>query len=199
MTQVSLVIGQAGTGKTTWLIEKVKDQAPGMLSFEHQSLLAITRMHGARRRVEMKLRESSPGIRCSVATIDGFALSILNRWRTALGWSKPIQSVSAEADFAEGTFAIKADFGRVLAAATHLLEYSTVRRIIGASYPLIVIDEFQDCHGPLLEFVKVLSSCSTLFLAADDFQLLDNSTVGCPAVEWVTALDGGVILDLVEI
>lgn len=199
MGKMSLVVGQAGTGKTTWLIEKVKEQAPGMLSSEHRSLLAITRMHGARRRVEIKLRESSPGIRCSVATIDGFALSILNRWRTALGWSKPIQSVSTEADFAETTFGIKADFGRVLAAATRLLEYSTVSRIVGASYPLIVIDEFQDCHGSLLEFVKVLSSCSTLFLAADDFQLLDNSAVGCPAVEWARELEGGKAVQITEL
>ncbi len=188
--RISLVLGQAGTGKTTWLMEKVKEQAPEMLSSEHRSLLAITRMHGARRRVEVKLREASPGIRYSVATIDSFALTIVNRWRTALGWSKPIQSVSNEVDFTESTFTIKADFGKVIGAATQLLESTTVSRIIGTSYPLIVIDEFQDCHGLLLEFVRRLSSCSTLLVAADDFQLLDNSIIGRPAVEWAKALQG---------
>jgi superfamily I DNA/RNA helicase len=188
VTSLSLVVGQAGTGKTTWLMEKVREKGPGLISSEHQRLLAITRMHGARRRVQTKLRECAPGIRCSVSTIDGFALSILNRWRTVLGWSKPIQSVSTEADFGETLFAIEADFERVRAAATRLLQYTTVKHIINATYPLIAVDEFQDCHGSLLEFIKALSSCSTLLLAADDFQLLDTSVSGCPAVEWAKEL-----------
>ncbi len=188
MTQLALVIGQAGTGKTTWLMEKVREKAPDLISSEHQSLLAITRMHGARRRVEMKLRESVPGIRYTVTTIDGFALSILNRWRTALGWSRPIQSVRAEVDFGESIFGIEADFERVRIAATRLLEFRTVRQIIGSTYPLLAVDEFQDCHGSLLEFIKAISSCSPILLAADDFQLLDTNISGCPAVEWVAEL-----------
>ena len=184
MASLLLAVGQAGTGKTTWLMEK----APGIISSEHQRLLAITRMHGARRRLETKLRECAPGIQCLVSTIDGFALSNLNRWRTVLGWSKPIKSVSTEADFGETLFAIEADFERVQAAATRLLQYTTVKHIINATYPLIAVDEFQDCHGSLLEFIKALSSCSTLLLAADDFQLLDSSVSGCPAVEWAKEL-----------
>ena len=199
MGQVSLVIGQAGTGKTTWLVDNVKEHAPKLLSAEHRGVLAITRMHGARRRVELKLRESCPGVPCSVATIDGFALSILNRWRTALGHSKPIQSVSGEANFAETIFGVEADFDKVLLAATGLLQNSIVKRIVGASYPLIVVDEFQDCHGSLLEFVRALSTCSTLALAADEFQLLDTSTVGCPAVEWVRELERDGMAEITEL
>jgi hypothetical protein len=47
-------------------------------------MLVITRMHGARRRLEHKLKDSCRNIPYSVATIDGFALSVVNRWRTAL-------------------------------------------------------------------------------------------------------------------
>lgn len=199
MGQLSLVIGQAGTGKTTWLIEKVTEQAPQLVSSEHRSVLAITRMHGARRRVEMKLRESCPGIRWSVATIDALALSILNRWRTALGWSQPIRSVDGDVDFVKTMFGIDADFGRVLAAATRLLQNNTIKRILGESYPLIVIDEFQDCHSQLLEFVKALADCSRLLLGADDFQLLDTSITGCPAVEWVRTLQGDGAVEFTEL
>jgi superfamily I DNA/RNA helicase len=166
-------------------MEKVRENAPHLISSEHQSLLAITRMHGARRRVETKLRECAPGIPVKVTTIDGFALSILNRWRTALGWSKPIQSVRTEVDFKESIFGIEADFERVREAATRLLEFTTVKQIIGATHPLLAVDEFQDCHGSLLEFIKAISSCSPILLAADDFQLLDTAISGCPAVEWV--------------
>jgi UvrD-like helicase C-terminal domain/AAA domain len=188
MGQVSLVTGQAGTGKTTWLVESVKKHAPQIISDEHRKTLAITRMHGARRRMDMKLREACPEIRCSVTTIDGFALSILNRWRSSLGYQRPIQAVNGKVDFMETLFGIEADFDRVIEAAICLLHSNTVRRIVGESYPLIIIDEFQDCHGSRLEFVKTLSICSTLLLAADAFQLLDTSTSGCPAVEWVKIL-----------
>ena len=191
MPNVSLVIGQAGTGKTTWLMEKAKDYAPMLLKGEHQSMLAITRMHGARRRVKMKLCETCPAIRCSVATIDGFALSILNRWRTALGHMKPVKAADGDVNFADSIFGIEADFARVLIASTQLLQSPTVRRVIGETYPLILIDEFQDCHGPLLDFVKALSECSTLIVAADDFQLLESSVSGCPAAEWLQTKDDG--------
>jgi superfamily I DNA/RNA helicase len=199
MGQITLVTGQAGTGKTTWLIEKVRERAPLLLSSEHQRVLAITRMHGARRRVQDKLNESCKGILCSVATVDGFALSILNRWRTALGWSKPIRSVNGESDFMETVFGLDADFKRVLLGATRLLQARLVKRILSEAYPLIAIDEFQDCHGPLLEFVKSLSSCSSMLLAADDFQLLDASTPGCPAVEWVQCLRENGSADITEL
>lgn len=189
MGQMALVVGQAGTGKTTWLMDNVKTYAPGLLLSEYQNVLAITKMHGSRRRLETKLRDACPDISCTVTTIDGFALSILNRWRTALGWSKPILSVAGERDFVETIFGIETKFESVLEAATDLLRNRTVSRIIGESYPLIVIDEFQDCYGPLLGFVKALSVCSTLLLAADDFQLLDTDVIGCPSVEWLRSLN----------
>jgi hypothetical protein len=183
--QVFLVTGYAGTGKTTWLMQKANELAPSFLTAEHHALLAMTRMHGARRRVQAKLRESCPTIRCSVSTIDGFALSILNRWRTALGYSRPIQAVSDDANFANTLFGTEASFDRVLAAATSLLQSTTVRSVISRSYPLILIDEFQDCNDRLLEFVKALSECSSLVLAADDFQVLGCSAGGCPGLAWV--------------
>ena len=199
MGQISLVIGQAGTGKTTWLIEKIKQYAPAIMIAEHHRVLAITRMHGARRRIEMKLRESCPGITCSVTTIDGFALWITNRWRTALGYSKPVHAVSGDMDFADTVFGTVADFARILKAATHILKSTVVSRIIGETYPLIIIDEFQDCHGSLLEFVKALSACSPIFLAADGFQLLEETAAGCPSIEWIKELQLGGAAEVTEL
>ena len=187
MKQVFLVTGYAGTGKTTWLMQKANELAPSLLTAEHHALLAITRMHGARRRVQTKLRESCPTIRCSVSTIDGFALSIFNRWRTTLGYSKPIQAVSEDVDFTDTLFGTEASFERVRASATSLLQSPTIRSVVSRSYPLILIDEFQDCDGHLLEFTKALSECSSLILAADDFQVLDCSVGSCPSLTWVQA------------
>jgi hypothetical protein len=62
-----------------------------------------------------------------------------------------------------------------------------------------MIDEFQDCHGPLLDFVKAVSSSSSLLLAADDFQLLDTKLAGCPALEWTKELTKNGTLDVTEL
>lgn len=185
MGHTVVVIGPAGTGKTTWLMAKACELAPRLISAEHQRMLVITRMHGARRRLEQKLKDSCQNIPYSVATIDSFALSIVNRWRTALGYSKPLIAVPGDVDFVNGILGIEADFGRVVGSSTRLLQSPTVGSIIAATYPLILIDEFQDCHGPLLEFVATLSKHSHVLLAADEFQLLDSTVPGCPAVEWV--------------
>jgi hypothetical protein len=147
-------------------------------------MLVITRMHGARRRLEHKLKDACRSIPYSVATIDGFALSIVNRWRTALGHAKPVTAVPGDVNFSNGVLGTEADFGRVVGSAARLLQSPTIGGVIGATYPLILIDELQDCHGPLLEFVAALSRHSSLLLAADEFQLLDSTVTGCPAVEW---------------
>jgi hypothetical protein len=185
MGNVAVVIGQAGTGKTTWLMTKACEFAPRLMTADHQRMLVLTRMHGARRRLEHKLKDSCRNIPYSVTTIDSFALSVVNRWRTALGHSTPVAAVPGDVDFANGVLGIEADFGRIVGSAVRLLQSPIVGGIIAATYPLILIDEFQDCHGPLLEFVTALSKHSSVLLAADDFQLLDSAVTGCPAVAWV--------------
>ncbi len=185
MEEIVAVVGQAGTGKTTWLMEQANELAPRFLTADHRQLLAITRMHGSRRRLRLKLIDSCPKIPCSITTIDGFALSLLNRWRRSLGYSKPIQPVEGETSFSDTIFGTEAGFSHILAASTKLLKSKTVRDVIRESYPMVMIDEFQDCHGPLLDFVKALSMCSALIVAADEFQLLDSNLGGCPALEWL--------------
>lgn len=191
MGEIIAVVGQAGTGKTTWLMQQAGELAPRFLTADHHRLLAITRMHGSRRRLHLKLLEICPTIPCSITTIDGFALSLLNRWRRSLGYAKPIQPVDDETAFSDTIFGTEAGFSHILVASTGLLRSKTVKAVTQESYPLVMIDEFQDCHGPLLDFVKALSICSTLIVAADDFQLLESSVNGCPAVEWMRTTDDG--------
>lgn len=191
MTQITAVTGQAGTGKTTWLMQKAAELAPSFLVAEHDSMLAITRMHGSRRRLVAKLAESCPSLPYAVTTIDGFALTIANRWRTALGYTRPIQPVSDDVAFSDTILGTEAGFAQIVQAATRLLASATIKAVIRESYPLVMIDEFQDCHGPLLDFVKAIAACSHLLLAADDFQFLDSSVSGCPAIEWVRQAENG--------
>ena len=73
--------GPAGTGKTFQLIEAVKAQVAATPLEPHQRVLALTFMHGSRRRLEERLRsvpELQGGFTCM--TIDSFARSVLERW-----------------------------------------------------------------------------------------------------------------------
>lgn len=191
------VIGQAGTGKTTWLMEQLnhcwfrEDRTP------NQRVLGLTFMHGARRRLDTKLRESCPTLPKSVRTVDSFSLSIVNRWRSALGLKQPVVGGREDADFVEELFGVRASFERIAEKATELLTSPTVASVMGLTHPVIVIDEFQDFHGARLELVRALGERSQLLVAGDDFQLLDSDVRGCPAVEWILArrADGSLSLE----
>lgn len=182
MRSVSVVLGPAGSGKTTWLVAELKRR---QAELRGRPVLALTRMHGARRRVAARLRSECSSLPAEVRTIDSFACWIANRWRAAEGYTSSIRPVSENADFVQTPFGHEADFGRIAALGRRLLRSPTVGRLVGATYPIVVIDEFQDCQGETLEFVKALSENSSLILAGDEFQLLDSTVSGCPAIDWV--------------
>lgn len=184
MTPHAFAIGGAGTGKTTWLIDQVKSRAPRVLLADHQRVLALSFMHGARRRLQLALDRSCKDLRATVVTIDAFALALVNRWRASFASTLPISASAVSRDFEPEFFGVYADFDRIVDRAAQLLRSPTVAKIIAAAYPLIVIDEFQDCHGPRLALIQALAAACPLLAAADPFQLLDSTVPGCPSTEW---------------
>ena len=180
MTSRHLVTGPAGSGKTTWLIEQLKARQNDLRG---RRVLAITRMHGARRRVQQTLRDSCPGVDFEVGTIDSVAITLANKWRTVEGRVQRISPVPSEPCKEGSPYGEEATFESVCAMATRLLEASTIRRLIAAQYPLVLVDEFQDCRGSTLEFVGALTECTESLLAADPFQDL-NADGACPAYDW---------------
>lgn len=202
MNQIKLVIGQAGTGKTTWLMQEASKLCPNLINNDHQKLLALTRMHGARRRLNSVLKKYCPDVSKQIFTIDSFALSILNRFRRHIGNEKPVIPNSKLTSVHDTFWGIEASFQYIMQNAASLLKSVTLQKIYAASFPLIIVDEFQDCHSSQLDFIKALSAITTVLLAADDFQLLDDSIDGCPSVEWVrlqVKLGKAEIIELVEV
>jgi superfamily I DNA/RNA helicase len=187
------ITGPAGTGKTTLLLDRTASFARELLTQPHQKVLAMAYMHGARRRLESSIAAHSEcrKIPCTVCTIDSFALTLLNRWRSALGIDIPVMAAPANctARF-ERHGRLHLPFDDITAYAAGLLAKQTVGRIVGSSYPLIVIDEFQDCVGRKLDLVKALCEATQLILAADPFQFLQSGAIVCPAVTWVEGLSG---------
>lgn len=163
--------GPAGTGKTTRLfqeLERVLDMRPLNV---HQRVLALTKMHGSRRRMESRLR-SARGVRgryrCS--TIDSFAWSVVRRWRS-------LARRKSASELAED------DYEQVCSLAGVLLSEENVARWVVRAFPVVAVDEFQDSKGGQLAMIRALSERATCIAAADDFQDLEGVAPN-PAVAW---------------
>jgi superfamily I DNA/RNA helicase len=178
--------GPAGVGKTHRLVDTVRDEALANPLKPHQSLLALTFMHGARRRLSRKLAERvGGGTRLDCMTIDSFALSLVRRYRRHLGM-KGLIDVSSESgnkwEQQDGTH--RAGFALVRTSAVILLSFPEVRAAVQAAHPILVVDEFQDCDDSLLDFVRSLVDLCSAFVAADEFQAL-SALAEPSAVQWL--------------
>lgn len=91
MSSISGYIGQAGTGKTTKLISSLNCKVESVDWSSHNGILALTFMHGSRRRLLGKLnflREQNIKVECQ--TIDSFCVKIVHRYKMYLGINKKI-------------------------------------------------------------------------------------------------------------
>lgn len=180
-----LIIGPAGTGKTHELMESIIAWLGSNGPSHYQSVLALTRMHGSRRRLKNRIREKNLLGNFVISTVDSFALSILNRWRKCFGLEAPV-FFGVPGGFRKDIVGCKATFDEIMCRATTLLESVVVGRTISNSHPFIVLDEFQDCTGPQLGFIKALSRHCHLVMAADPFQELNGDE---SAVNWALEME----------
>lgn len=169
-----MIEGPAGTGKTTRLFQglgRVLDECP---LAEHQRVLALTKMHGSRRRMDGQIR-SAPGLRgrYRCGTADSFAWNVLRRWRT-LARRKSVDELAED------------DYDMVCSLAGDLLAETTVSRWVSQTFPILVVDEFQDSKGGQLAMISALSSSATCIVAADGFQDLEGTGANS-AVAWARA------------
>ncbi len=185
MTSIYAFIGPAGSGKTYALNAKLTELCSSREFQEYQSVLAITFMHGSRRRLAAKLgKRVGNGIPVLCETIDSFCLRMVNRYRKFLDREKPIGIAQGSGDWQEDDHFWRADFTTIRAAAVSLLEVEEIRQAVAAAYPVVLIDEFQDCHDDLLRIVQSLSQSSVMLVGADDFQCFHTADES-PAVRWI--------------
>ncbi len=174
---IYIYTGQAGTGKTTKLIEKLTNCISERDWFDHESVLAITFMHGSRKRLNSKLKfiKSKFNLNYKCITIDSFALALLNKFRSYLGISKVINALlnnNIQYIYEPNEFDLFFPLAEIKNYCLRLLEISSVKEYLKNSYPIIIIDEFQDCIDELFEIIKKLSSITNLLIATDQFQQL---------------------------
>lgn len=166
--------GPAGCGKTTRLFEVLEEVLETRPLAEHQRVLALTKMHGSRRRMQGRL-DALPGLRrrfqCS--TVDSFAWRVVRRWRS-------LARRLSTSELAED------DYEQVCSLAGKLLAHDIAGPWVTRAFPVVVIDEMQDSKDGPLAIVQALSASASCIAAADDFQDLDAPGEN-PAVTWARA------------
>lgn len=181
---VQAFTGGAGCGKTFQLMRTLRAHLEDAPLAEGQKVLALTFMHGSRRRLEERISEL-PGLerRAVCTTIDSFAWGLVRRWRslaTALG----------HPGVDPGQYEL------VCNAAADLLGVHEVQGWVHATFPVILIDEAQDLTFNRLRVVQGLAVFGLVLVAADEFQCLNEDLRPNPACEWLE--HSGEVLDLVQ-
>lgn len=167
-------MGGAGCGKTYQLMQALGAHLEAAPLQDGQRVLALTFMHGSRRRLEERLRTlSAIRGRSDCSTIDSFAWRLVQRWRAlaaALGYA------NIEANEHE----------RICDAAGALLQMNDVRGWVAASFPVLLVDEAQDLTKNRLRVIDGLAARLHTFVAADEFQCLIEDLRPNPACVWLS-------------
>lgn len=165
--------GGAGCGKTHQLMQSLSDHLEVAPLKDGQKVLALTFMHGSRRRLEERLGQlQALRGRTDCSTIDSFAWRLVRRWL----------SLAATLGFAD----IEPDqYERVCDAAGALLQIKEVCGWIEATFPILLVDEAQDMTANRLRIVQGLASRLDVFAAADEFQCLKEELRPNPACAWL--------------
>lgn len=166
--------GGAGCGKTHMLMDSLSAHLDAVPLHAGQKVLALTFMHGSRRRLEERLGmlQNLKG-KTECTTIDSFAWRLVRRWR----------SLAAALGFAniEPT-----EYERVCEAAGALTQIKEVHNWVAATFPILVVDEAQDMTVNRLGMVAGLANRLEVFVAADEFQCLSEELRPNPACAWLT-------------
>ncbi len=161
--------GPAGSGKTTRLVKVVGEHLMQHPLLDGQMVLGLTRYHGSRRRMQTTLDRIPRVGRTQCQTVDSFAWQLVRRWRSLA--------------LCLGIAATDQDYQATVDAASTLVKQPHVAAWVAASFPVVVLDEAQDCAGPWLELMRNLEGSVALFAAADAFQDLSGAAT-CEVMEW---------------
>ena len=181
-----LVLGGPGSGKTTLSLVKAKTYASELS--DGQAVLFLSFSRAAVRQVEIRchdLLDKQERRSIEVRTYHSFALDVIQtHGRLLLGeppriispnkeallksrfsghWASELKRMASE----EGCYA----FSEFAAVANQLISGSNaVAELIADTYPVIVLDEFQDTNDSQWELVKTLSQRSHMMFLADPDQ-----------------------------
>jgi hypothetical protein len=170
------VNGAAGFGKTFRLLQRTGEQLKASPLDAGQQVLALTFMHGARQRLDQKLR-GMPDLRgrYQCLTVDGFARSLRWRWRSL---ARSIGQPNTDA----------VSFDEQCSLAAELVRRPVVSNWLATGYPCVLLDEGQDLDPHRLQLIEALALCSRVLIAYDDFQCLKVELRPSPVSVWLPSV-----------
>lgn len=148
-----------------------------------QKVLALTFMHGSRRRLDDRLAGITRlNRRYDCSTLDSFAWRIVCRWRALLTYlGEELPDVGA--------------YDRVCELASALVARNEVARWVAATFPVVVVDEAQDLTPNRLAIIQSLEPHVELLVASDEFQCLVEELRPNAACAWLAAAGNELVLD----
>jgi hypothetical protein len=151
--------GQAGVGKTHELMAALGCIVAQQPLRDSQRVLALTFMHGSRRRLDGRLRQVK-GLngRYECTTVDRFGWELVTRWRSL----RRLQGLPET---------VERDYDQTCDTAGRLLERGEVRAWVARSFPVVIVDELQDLTEHRLRIVRALEGAVQMLVAADEFQM----------------------------
>ena len=175
--------GPAGSGKTYSLMESLSESLQGQPLIEHERVLALTFMHGSRRRLDARLRVMAElSGRHLATTLDSFAWRLTGRWRRLaryLGHNLP----------SEGAWE------QTCGLAATLLEREDVQKWVTLSFPYLVVDEAQDLSAERSAMIAQFARAGTVLIAYDEFQCLNPALLPIPIEAWLGAHCEPIVLE----
>jgi hypothetical protein len=132
--------------------------------------------------IKLRSRDEGVGDALDCITIDSFA------WRLVANWRSLIYHL--------GLHPIEGDFKSISSAAGVLLQRSNVAKWVARRYPLIIVDEMQDCKGGEVILLGGIEPHVRLICGADAFQDLSGNNDN-EAVVWASKV--GEVVALKEV
>ncbi|MFU3684625.1 ATP-binding domain-containing protein [Pseudomonas aeruginosa] len=180
---VSSFSGPAGCGKTFQLMASLTAQLRNQPLLSGQKVLALTFMHGSRRRLEDRMA-GVVGLdrRYECSTLDSFAWRVVSRWRSLVNYlGRDFPEVGA--------------YEQICNLASELLAREEVARWVAAAFPVVVVDEAQDLTLNRLSIIQSLAAHLELLIASDEFQCLADELRPNPACAWLAVVGNEVVLN----
>lgn len=175
--------GPAGCGKTFQLMAHLEEALRRRPLGDGEKVLALTFMHGSRRRLDERL-SAVPTLnrRYECNTLDSFAWRLVRRWQSLL-------------IALDQTVPSPADYEYICKCASDLLEHGVVARWAARAYPVVVVDEAQDLTLSRLGIIRSLSGHVELLVASDEFQCLSEDLRPNLACDWLAGIGHEMLLE----
>ena len=198
--ETTLVLGDAGSGKTTVALWAARAELLRPHVKDSQRVAFITFSRTAVNQIRSRSRAALQGIgnRVDVFTFHAFSLNLIRAYGRYFGMGPTLPMVQSEASGRLfGTQPGHLRYRDLLPAALRIVDSDPIADSIAARWPLVICDEFQDTSEEQWQLLQILGSRSRRILLADPDQMIYTFVPGVsPARMEVARRESDVVVEL---